>query len=60
MGRLYSVVSVLGEKRYWWEKVCNTAQMGGEDSAHDLNGCRVPSVRNGYCAEGLSSLVRKG
>jgi hypothetical protein len=41
MDRLASIVSVLSEKRYWWERICNTAQMGGEDSAHDPNGCRV-------------------
>jgi hypothetical protein len=29
------------EKRYRWERVCNTAQMVGEDSDHDPNGCRV-------------------
>ena len=29
------------EKRHRWERVCNTAQMVGEDSDHDPNGCRV-------------------
>lgn len=32
------------EKRYWWERVCNTAQAGGEESASDPNGFRVSTV----------------
>lgn len=40
-GGLNSVNSVSIKKRYWWERVCNTAQMDGEDSIHDPQGCRV-------------------
>ena len=44
MDRLASIVSVLSEKRYWWESVCNTAQTSGEDSASDTNGCRASAA----------------
>ena len=38
------VNSELPKKRYWWERVCNTAQAGGEESASDPNGFRVSTV----------------
>jgi len=31
----------MSEERYWWQRVCKTAQMGGEASAHDSKGWRV-------------------
>lgn len=40
MDRPTGIVSVLSEKRYWWDRVCNTAQMDGVDSVHDPNGCQ--------------------
>jgi hypothetical protein len=40
-GGLTSINSALTEKRYWWERVCNTAQIDGEDSVYDPNGCRM-------------------
>ena len=49
MDRLTSIVSVLSEKRYWWESVCNTAQASGEDSASDTQGCRVLMSVMGVC-----------
>jgi hypothetical protein len=59
MDRLTSVVSVLSEKRYWWERVWNTAQTDGEDSVCDPNGCRVSMSALGV-TKGLSPLLGKG
>lgn len=44
MDRPTGVVSVLREKRYWWDRVCNTAQMDGVGSVHDPNGCQRSTV----------------
>ena len=48
-GGLTSINSVLSKKRYWWESVCNTAYISGEDSADDTNGCRVLTSAMGVC-----------
>ena len=44
LGGPTGVNSELPKKRYWWERVCNTAQAGGEESASDPNGFRVSTV----------------
>ena len=44
LGGPTGINSELPKKRYWWERVCNTAQAGGEESASDPNGFRVSTV----------------
>jgi hypothetical protein len=48
------------EKRYRWERVCNTAQMVGEDSDHDPNGCRVLMFPTGSRLKAFSGCAGKG
>jgi hypothetical protein len=51
------------EKRYWWERGCNTAHADGEESVSASNGFRVSTVSSqgwlkvflGYCWERLSA-----
>jgi hypothetical protein len=58
-GGLTSINSVLSKKRYWWERVCNTAQIDGEASVYDSNGWRVSMSALGV-AKGFFSSLRKG
>ena len=47
-GGLNSVNSGQCEKWNWWDRVCNTTHMDGEDSVHDPHGCRVLTFPTGY------------
>jgi hypothetical protein len=64
LGGLNSINSGISEKRNWWERTCNTAQKGGEDSAFGSNDCRVLPrpywVIKGMRGKGYVSLNRLG
>ena len=53
-----------GEKRYWWQRPCNTAQEGGEASALGSNGWRGSDTALGVSLKAtwlrLGSLLRFG